>query len=181
MLSSLRVMIVQHPLTPGHCLFVFSTAEPHYYEVWQVPMPYHSLSFPVPSEICRCLSKRVQLDPHSFIRNKGPGKALFCFAEKLPHAEPYVDVFTFSPTDLSAGTWPHKEPLWAVTRFFGSDDPFLFWKSVRQQFLGFSGRGHSPTSMLDWFVRETVGLQTLQSWLCGPGAGGNPGLLRHKL
>ena len=63
----------------------------------------------------------------------------------------------------------------------GSFFEFLWIFNDFQRIFDFPGRGHSPTPMLEWYVQETVGLQTLQSWLCGPGAGGNPGLRRNKL
>ena len=140
-------------------------------------MPYHSLSFPIPYYICTLLNQCVLLDPHEFIRERLPGKALYVFTEKMWHSEAYVDVFAFSPTDLSVDTFPDQHPLWVVTRFFGSEDPFLFWKSARQQYLGFAEPGHSPTLMLQYFVDATAGLPTLESWLSWPGDGGSPAIL----
>ena len=176
---SLRVLVIQHCTRPGYSLFVYSTHDPDLYDVWEVAMPFHSLSYPIPNNICKLLLARTPMDPHNFVRLSQPGKVLFVFQEKYPHPLPYVDVYCHSTMDLPAGVGEDRHPLWLITRFYGNDDPYLFWRSDRQVYMGFAEPPGSPTINFRYFVNKTRGLRTLENWLLSEG--GAPVFKPHRL
>ena len=162
---SLRVLILEHYDNPGASLMVISTADPQRYDVWYIPMPWHSIAYPLETQLCTpLLPSGTRLDPHAFCRPIGqgcdgqPGKVLFVFSEKfdyVPHQTPYVDVWSYAPRD--------QVLLWTVVRYHGVGNPYYFWRSPIQEYIRTAYSLDGPLENFRWFVSQTRGLPTLRS------------------
>ena len=170
MVSALRVTIQQHWSNPAVSVVSVSTRDPRLYDTYIVPMPWHSFAFPLRSELfSRLLPRETMLDPHSFLREEGPGpcgKVLFVFSEKYPSYRsrgPYVDVWSYCPQDL--------EPFWTVVRYWDVADPVFFWTSVTQEFVATFPWEEGPLDKLLWARDLTRGLPLARDLLGAPRRG----------
>lgn len=162
------VCVLQHYWQCGSSIIVCSTERPLEFEVFQCPLPWHTLCTPQHWDLCQRLGC-AELDPFDFVRCKGswPGKVLLCFTTELDDEDfsfrSFTDVWSYCPCDPvplvpSAQALVPGSPIWAVHRFWGASVPSRFWKCQRHEYLMTATDELAPMRKLEELALATLGL-----------------------